>query len=73
MSENSCTGETCSVQSQSSINSQLPNSKSQDKEGSDDFYNELIAPEYGSNQSPEFNNTEDMNPNESNYGYEGAY
>lgn len=40
-------------------------------QGSDDFYSELIAPEYGSDQSPAFLNRENINPNESDYGYGG--
>lgn len=40
-----------------------------DKEGCDDFYNELIAPDYGSIESPAFNNRENINPNESSYDY----
>jgi hypothetical protein len=40
-----------------------------DTQDSDDFYNEMIYEDYGSNQSPAFNNREDINPNESNYGF----
>jgi len=47
----------------------LPTIKIPDKEGPDDFYNELIQQDYGSNQSPAFDNTEEINPSESDYGY----
>lgn len=40
-----------------------------DTQGSDDFYRELIAPEYGSDKSPAFLNRDGMNPNEDSYGY----
>ena len=46
-----------------------PTIKSTDKEGPDDFYNELIQEDYGSNQSPAFNNIDEINPGEANYGY----
>lgn len=47
-----------------------------DTEGADDYYRELIAPEYGSDQSPAFMNRENINPSESSYssGFDsGAY
>ena len=40
-----------------------------DMENSDDFYNEMIKQQYGSNQSPAFLNREDINPNEDSYDY----
>ncbi len=42
---------------------------SQDSEDSDDFYNEIIYQQYGSDMSPAFMNRENINPNESDYGY----
>lgn len=35
----------------------------------DEFYNELINQDYGCDQSPAFLNRENINPNESDYGY----
>ncbi|HNW26051.1 MAG TPA: hypothetical protein PKI94_04595 [Candidatus Gastranaerophilaceae bacterium] len=48
--------------------------KSVDKEvqGSDDFFDELIYPQYGSSQSNDFEGRQDQNPTESNYGYDGS-
>lgn len=43
-----------------------------DTQDSDDFYNELIEQNYGSDESPAFNNNAEMNPNEANYGYDGG-
>lgn len=43
-----------------------------DSQDSDDFYNELIEQNYGSNESPAFNNSSEMNPNEANYEYDGG-
>lgn len=40
-----------------------------DKEDSDDYYREMIAPGYGSDKSPAFLNRDDENPNEDSYGY----
>jgi len=40
-----------------------------DTENSDDFYNEMIRQQYGSDLSPAFNNRENINPNESDYDY----
>lgn len=47
-----------------------------DSEDSDYYYNELIEPEYGCDQSPAFLNRGNINPNESDYGYgstDGTY
>jgi len=41
-----------------------------DKQDSDDFYNELINQEYGSDQSADFDGRAEMNPNEANYDYQ---
>lgn len=43
-----------------------------DSEDSDDFYDEMIYEQYGSDQSPAFNNRENINPNESDYSYGSA-
>jgi len=40
-----------------------------DTQDTDDFYNEMINEQYGSNLSPDFNNRENINPNESDYSY----
>lgn len=40
-----------------------------DTQNSDDFYNEMIYQKYGSNDSPGFNNSLEMNPNEADYAY----
>lgn len=40
-----------------------------DTQGSDDFFDEEIYDEYGSNKSPAFNNRQNINPNESDYGF----
>jgi len=38
----------------------------------DIMYDETIYERYGSTESPAFLNREEMNPNEGDYGYEGA-
>lgn len=43
-----------------------------DTQDDDDFFNELIYPDYGSNQSSVFEGREEQNPNQSNYGYDGS-
>lgn len=74
IAENGSTGETYNVENQPYTSEQSTTDENDDDaQESDDFYNELISPDYGSDQSPAFNNRGDMNPNESNYGYEGAY
>ena len=40
-----------------------------DSQGSDDFFYDEIYEQYCSNKSPAFNNRQNINPNESNYGY----
>lgn len=37
------------------------------------LYDQLVNERYGSIESPAFLNRENMNPNESNYGYSGGY
>ena len=47
-----------------------------DSDETDYFYTDLIEPYYGSDQSPAFLNRENINPNESDYGYgstDGTY
>lgn len=46
--------------------------QSSDTQGSDDFFNEMIYEQYGSIESPAFMNRENINPNESDYGYGGS-
>ncbi len=41
-------------------------------QNSDNFFNELIYPDYGSTQSNYFEGRQDQNPTESNYGYDGS-
>lgn len=48
----------------------LYDSDDSDSQNSDDFYNEMIYQQYGSTESPAFNNHLQMNPNEANYGYQ---
>jgi len=48
----------------------VPYDADYDKQDSDDFYNELIEQQYGSNQSADFNGHSEMNPDEANYGYQ---
>lgn len=38
----------------------------------DRMYDETVYERYGSTESPAFLNRENINPNESDYGYEGA-
>ena len=52
-----------------SDNQQAKQDNNSDQQGADDFYSELIAPQYGSDQSPAFLHRENINPNESDYGY----
>jgi len=40
-----------------------------DTEDQEDFFDEMIYQQYGSDQSPSFNNREKINPNESDYSY----
>lgn len=53
----------------STIKKEIKNLQDPDTEGADDFYRELIAPQYGSDQSPAFLNRENINPSESSYNY----
>lgn len=68
-----CTGDASNI-NHNQLNSERQTSVNSDydKQDADDFYNELIQQDYGSNQSADFNNNSEMNPNESDYAYEGA-
>lgn len=48
-------------------NKTVSNNQGSDTEGADDFFNELILPEYGSDESPAFLNRENINPHEDSY------
>ena len=54
---------------QNNQNHQPTENQDSDIEGVDDFYDELIYPEYGSDDSPDFLNRENTEPYEPNNGY----